>query len=166
MMPIRVTRGANAISSNMQFGWMGFPDHLIRNLQQETPLREFMSQAASFLMTWYGIQAGLLHPTIKDVLTQSTRHRAHETKKYNQIPVTRPVFTCRLHTVNIDDVRTAKKQADIDRKTMLWYVIGHWRHYQNGKRVFVQPYWKGPLRETKNAETRERVLPTPKETVS
>lgn len=164
IMPLRITRGVNAISSNMQFGWMGFPDELIPQLSKETPLGVFMSQISSFLLTWYGLQVGLLHPPIKHVICSGSRSRIREMKKYNQIPVRKPVFTCRVHNISLADVKDARKQADIDRKTMLWYVIGHWRYYANGKQVFVKPYWKGPLRGTKqNTETRERILPVKEE---
>ena len=33
------------------------------------------------------------------------------------------------------------------RKTLSWYVIGHWREYKaSGKKVFIQGYWKGEMR--------------------
>ena len=28
----------------------------------------------------------------------------------------------------------------------LWYVIGHWRTYSSGKKIFIKGYWKGPER--------------------
>ena len=45
---------------------------------------------------------------------------------------------------------------------MLWYVAGHWRTYKDGRKIFIKPHWKGPLRDSKNKigiETRERVIP-------
>ena len=43
-----------------------------------------------------------------------------------------------------------------------WYVIGHYRHYKNGKTGWVNGYWKGALRETKKSfdEGRQRILET------
>ena len=38
---------------------------------------------------------------------------------------------------------------EYERHTLVWYVIGHWRNYGSGKRVFIQPYWKGALRNLK-----------------
>ena len=50
------------------------------------------------------------------------------------------------------------------RHALLWHVIGHWRTYKSGKKVFVQPYWKGALREVKNMEeAREREINIPKQ---
>jgi hypothetical protein len=49
---------------------------------------------------------------------------------------------------------------------MIWYVTGHWREYKKtGKRIFIQGYWKGALRDMKstafqNLEPRERELVT------
>jgi hypothetical protein len=42
---------------------------------------------------------------------------------------------------------------------MLWWVIGHWREYKNGKRVFIKGYWKGPGRYSKiSPQERERIV--------
>ena len=50
---------------------------------------------------------------------------------------------------DVDEVLYGKGHRDFERKTMAWYVIGHWRQYQNGTRKFIKGYWKGPLREMK-----------------
>ena len=45
------------------------------------------------------------------------------------------------------------------RRSFIWYVIGHWRVYADGKKVFVKPYWKGALRDVRmTIEEREREI--------
>lgn len=45
------------------------------------------------------------------------------------------------------------------RHALIWYVIGHWRSYADGRRIFIKPYWKGELRELKmSSEAREREI--------
>jgi len=39
------------------------------------------------------------------------------------------------------------------RKCGSWYVVGHWRTYKTGKKIFIQPYWKGPLREFRRSNS-------------
>ena len=66
------------------------------------------------------------------------------------------------HRFNTEDIKEGiygSKNSQYNRKTMVWYVIGHWRYYKNtGKKIFINPYWKGPMREIKNnnINTRKR----------
>ena len=48
----------------------------------------------------------------------------------------------------------------INRKCLCWYVIGHWREYKNGNKIFIQGYWKGALRNAKKNydDGRERII--------
>lgn len=47
-------------------------------------------------------------------------------------------------TINTDE--SGKDPDKRKYRKPLWHVTGHWRHYKNGKVVFVQGYWKGPER--------------------
>jgi hypothetical protein len=68
-----------------------------------------------------------------------------------------------MSTIDID--KAFEKRGFI-RRSMIWYVTGHWREYKKtGKRIFIQGYWKGALRDMKstafqNLEPRERELVT------
>ena len=111
------------------------------------------------LATWYGIQVALLHPTVRDVFRNpvSVPVYASGGKKKKHRRVVRYV---RQHVINAESLRAANGSGrDFERHTLVWYVIGHWRHYNNGKRVFVQPYWKGALREVKmSLDDRDREI--------
>lgn len=48
------------------------------------------------------------------------------------------------------------------RRTLAWYVIGHWRKTRDGK-TFIRGHWRGPLRQVKQNldEGRDRKIPFP-----
>lgn len=105
---------------------------------------------------WYGLQVLWLHPR-KDVIIREGRETLpqkavnpkHKNKKRNTIKYIRRIY------INTKELQTPIKQDrshEQTRRTMLWYVIGHWREYRNGKRTFIQGYWKGPMRDLKSAE--------------
>ena len=67
----------------------------------------------------------------------------------------------RKHVIREEEIDAAiVPKHDRQRNTLVWYVIGHWRHYKNGSLVFIQGHWKGPLRQLKKNldETREREI--------
>ena len=113
------------------------------------------------LSTWYGIQIALLHPAVKDVFRNPQRTPVDT--KNNGKPNKdrkRKVKYIRKHVLTMDKLESvsgSKEQRKINRKCLAWYVIGHWRTYKSGKKIFIMPYWKGVLRDMKkNAEGDER----------
>ena len=66
----------------------------------------------------------------------------------------------RHHYIKTDELETAiYGKHSINRKALIWYVTGHWREYRKtGKKIFIQPYWKGALREAKQAKPRNREI--------
>lgn len=96
--------------------------------------------------TWCAIQLALLHPKVKEVFShprkvkQYTREKDPETGKRKRV-----VRYVKRHDLNGKEVHN--KLKEINRHCLCWYVIGHWRHYKNGKSVYIKGYWKGELRE-------------------
>lgn len=109
---------------------------------------------------WYGIQVALLHPQIKDVFQRAKLapvRKANRKRKKKQ----RVARYVRTHYIKSQDVDEAvSRSGTIERKTLCWYVIGHWRHYSNGTKKFIRGYWKGPLREVQRNldEGRRRII--------
>lgn len=118
---------------------------------------EFCNILYTICSFWYYVQIALLHPTIKEVFRHSgimSDKDREESKDYKK----RPLFYQKVKTINMREFDEAVKHS-INRKALIWYVIGHWRTYKDGRRIFIQPYWKGALRETKTVETpRERII--------
>lgn len=112
---------------------------------------------------WYTIMLSLLHPTTKMQIARSAsqerikqvvgtgKHKRGIIRYVRRINITEDDLSI------TDDTDGEKRKYNV----LCWYVSGHWRHYKDGKVVFIKPYWKGELRETKKAdETRLREIVT------
>ena len=113
------------------------------------------------LMRWYAIEVSLLNPLVKNVLSKhNTEVNNHTYTKYSTKK--KPKKYIKVHYVNkidIDDeINKVKKERGFNRHTLIWYQIGHWRTYKSGKKVFIKPCWKGPLRLIKDTNTQDRVI--------
>lgn len=105
------------------------------------------------LCLWYGIQVLLLNPQSK-VLFKNPYIEKQYTRVGKGKERKRVVKYVRKHYITpegIDEALYGHSHRDFERKTMAWYVIGHWRQYKNGTRKFIKGYWKGPLREMKRS---------------
>ena len=119
------------------------------------------------LKLWYSVQIALLNPITVDVFSRGERCVVveHETKKKQtkkkQQKKTKIKYV-RKHIITPEDFDAAfdikTEDGHFIRKTMIWHVAGHWREYKNGRRVFIDGYWKGPLKDIKTADSREREL--------
>lgn len=108
------------------------------------------------LAVWYGIQIAMLNPHVKNVFrTENVRKTGFNPNGKKCKAIVRYV---RHHYLNPEAVSPKTETGQQLRKTMAWYVCGHWRHCKSGVTTFVQPYWKGPLRKTKACDPRERVI--------
>ena len=119
----------------------------------------------SFLETWYGIQIALLHPDVKAVFRNPQRVKELKnanSKKKNE--KRRKVKYVRKHILELSELEKSahtNEASKYKRRCLVWYVIGHWRKYKSGKKVFIKPFWKGVLRNVKSAsdvEPRDREL--------
>lgn len=119
---------------------------------------------------WYGVQVALLNPLTKDVFKHGKPVPMNNNKANNNSKNTKKKKVVRYikrHVINPDDLEMNRVRISADgkkytRKTMAWYVIGHWRTNKNGTKTFIKGYWKGPLKALKNdnTEVRERELVT------
>lgn len=122
-----------------------------------TPFEEVITQNVAdtivwgFLNDWYGIQILLLNPQCQSIMENPTKEKIY-TRVGTGKDRKRVVKYVRKHYITaegIDEALYGHGHKDFERKTMAWYVIGHWRQYKNGTRKFINGYWKGPLREMK-----------------
>ena len=112
--------------------------------------------------TWYSIQISMLHPIIKDIYksnksVQVDPQRNLSKKKNSQNKV--KANNVRYYFINNDnDFSLHNKRGQITRHCSVWYVVGHYRTYKSGKKVFIKPHWRGPLRDFNNIKAREREI--------
>lgn len=133
---------------------------------ESTAVMQFNYFAWLCMTTWYGVQIALLHPTVRDIFTHPTRsamttdsHKLNKSKKHHK-PT--PVKYVKKHVINsivLENLLYGDSNSrSYQRKALIWYVIGHWRTYKDGRRVFVQPHWKGALKDKALANSREREI--------
>lgn len=111
-------------------------------------LNYFGTLGNQFLLTWYSIQISLLHPRIKEgyhtddpSVRNAKKKKSKQTKRHTKL--------IRRLYLDEDVLDRETTSNSINRKTLVWYVCGHFRHYKSGKIIFIQPYWKGALRKVK-----------------
>lgn len=113
----------------------------------------YISFGVQLLATWYGIQVALLHPHVQEIFKKPQRMKIQGSSSCKEQKHKRKTKYIRKHYVNfgvLNDQHSTSEQRSFDRKCLAWYVIGHWRHYSNGTKTFIQPYWKGVLRDIKS----------------
>lgn len=157
---IEVLKGYDWMMMNAAMGYRRLPKDFRDVISAKSTVSDFAGIFSDLMATWYGIQIALLHPIVKEVF-QSPKTVIDETaeRKTKKNGKKRPLRYIKRHIINADDF-TEKLHGNrsFQRHTLVWYVIGHWRAYSNGKKVFIKPYWKGALRDTKSANAREREI--------
>lgn len=146
-----VIKGLNNIVSTCNLGFyklnLKSREYLIDNFSSV----EFSKAFSVGLSIWYAIQIALLNPVIKDVFRYPTIDVIKENSTVNNKSKKKKkqkVRYIKKYVINADDINK-RRNSHYERKTYSWYVIGHWRTYKNGKRIFIKPYWKGILRDSK-----------------
>ena len=155
--PIVVIKEFDSITSS-GIGYIG----IANNCQHNMNMQDFSQVFISCMETWYSIQIALLHPAVKEVFQNPKKEKVsmNDVKKY--CTKDRKVKYIKKHIVNkdqLEDLMYGENKKHQKRHCLVWYVIGHWRTYQDGRKTFIQPYWKGALRQIKkNLDNREREL--------
>lgn len=158
--PMMVCEGIDTIMIG-EIGWHNIPTSQRENAKRFTSQQDMATMAYAHLVTWYGIQVALLHPTVRDVFQHPRTEKIYNPDARKNGKHKRITRYIKRHFVNAADIEAAVYGAgrEFTRHTLVWYVIGHWRHYADGRKVFIQPYWKGALRELKmNLDDREREI--------
>lgn len=107
------------------------------------------------LAAWYTLQECILHdelrtfvkkakvekPSIRKPSKKGMHNKKYVQKYYIQLQQLFNEYDINNMDNNTDEDKYKKKKA-------LWHVAGHWRHYKDGRRVFIQGYWKGTQRNS------------------
>lgn len=154
--PILTVHGVNRIMMGA-LGYRGLPKAARENLTKHVNMQGITNMATFLIQAWYGIQIALLHPLVRTVFRDPWAETIRSAKSKHREKRRTAYF--KRHVINAEDIKKALTSASIERHTLVWYVIGHWRTFKSGSKVFVQPFWKGPLRCIKqNIDDRERVI--------
>lgn len=120
-------------------------------------LEDLVTLCTKHLQTWYTIQMTLLHPVVCELMQhgRTTKDKRRRLLGKKVLHLNRKL---KVSDITMDMVQDIRQKNPVIRKTMAWYVMGHWRNYKSGKMTFIAPYWKGPLKDMKKGETRVRVI--------
>ncbi len=117
------------------------------------------------LCSWIAIQMALLNPVIKQRFTKETIPAPEDNKKINTKNKSKKSpkkYIKRITMGDISDIKIGEKVKGRHQMTeSFWWVSGFIRNQKTKdghKLIFVQGYWKGPLREMA-----ERLYNTPRE---
>jgi len=112
----------------------------------------------------YSIVQHLLLNRPELVVKNTTRSAPVEpANKKHKHPKKRKVRTYRTITVNYEELAKVETlRPPREYSCLAWGVIGHWRHYKDGKRVWVNAHFKGKERNKPEAyDGKEYVMQEP-----
>lgn len=161
IIPINIVHGVDFIPI-CPIGFRNMPNACQQKIKQSINQSQLAQMLICTMETWYGIQIALLHPEVKEVFKNPQTVRDYGcTKNNSKNNKKKRVRYIKKHVINKDELekRIYGTTKTIKRHALLWYVIGHWRTYKDGRKVFIQPYWKGALRNERSVvEAREREI--------
>ena len=103
------------------------------------------------ILVWYGLQLALLNPVIKERVRRETIPYEDNKKRPSKSGKKTPKkYVKRIILGDISDIPIGKSSSH-EMKESFWWVSGHMRNQKvkdGHKLIFIQGYWKGPLRET------------------
>lgn len=127
---------------------------------------------------WYGLELSMLNPMTVEVFQNPKTEVYSSGVDVRVVPNgkkrRRQVTYVRKHVIPNHAVQDAMTNSPLvhrddntthrtfTRRTLAWYVIGHWRKTRDGK-TFIRGHWRGPLRQVKQNldEGRDRKIPFP-----
>lgn len=102
-----------------------------------------------------------LHPELKEI----SPRRKKTSGAASSDPVAKHERSCSVHNIDINGIRFVTSDASLSGKlrsrksqrlTDCWDVHGHYRHYKNGKVVYIAPYEKGPGRRSGQTDRKKK----------
>ena len=159
---LSIVYGENAISINPSLFNSDFIKNFLAKLMIESPDNYMGFLAATineYLTTWYNIQIALLHPKIKEIFSNPSNIPVSKNNKL-QGKYTRKTEYVKYHLLKKQELESKLYTGKNKKHCLCWYVIGHWREYKSGQKIFIRGYWKGLLRELKQNQDdgRERII--------
>lgn len=160
--PITISKNNNFINNVEEMFYRKVPNGY---KQDRIPKMLAAFLQAGALSIWYGVQLALLNPVTKEAFTKDGKEKYKDSvsvnngKSYRKGP-TRYVRRLKMNEENFNKL-LRKTDREYTRHTLAWRVIGHWRHYKNGRSVFIKPYWKGLMKDIQKADYKERKVIVP-----
>ena len=113
------------------------------------------------MYVWYAIQVHLLNPLCQEYVHKETvpDNTSQNSKKSQKKQPKKYIKRILIDMDKMTELGVGNATKNHTIKCPVWWVIGHWRTYKaTGKRIWIDGYWKGVLRDLQISETRERVI--------
>ena len=68
------------------------------------------------------------------------KKKRKDKQRKNVVKIKKTVYDVKIS----QNTHTVKEPRKIERKAELWTVQGHWRHFKNGTKTYIESYKKGP----------------------
>lgn len=117
----------------------------------------------TMLAVWYGIQLALTHPVVKEVFAnpnevkrdkyEYANYHASADKK-SKMKYVKKHYVTKENSIDaviskkLNELNKIPRERPFTRKTLLWRVIGHYRVYPDGRKLWIAPYWKGIMKDS------------------
>jgi len=107
------------------------------------------------ILTLYAIPV-LKNVVVRDDITSLDIMPKRKSKKKSNksyYPNKKPRVLKLIRNIRVNENTIERfKHNEFTRYIDAWYVMGHWRQYKSGKKVWIKGYWKGENKDKKNSE--------------
>lgn len=109
------------------------------------------------LVAWYGIEHALLNPLVRERVAACRLKELNWGSGASTGGVVKYV-----KQITTNDLLIGSEPKKVEWHVDKWGVVGHWREYAGGKKIWVRPYEKGRKRgqPSENPDLRERIVVT------
>ena len=127
-------------------------------------MNTFIDVRDKAMTIWYATQLALLNPVIKERFHRETIPAPAALVKSSKNKKAPKKYVKRITIGDISDIEIGKTKKSHSISEPFWWVSGHMRNQKvrdGHKLIFIQGYWKGPLREQAEqiySEPRQREL--------
>ncbi len=134
----------------------------IEQLDPEELFDDIYGIVIKVFVSWYATQTALLNPVIAERFHRETVPYDIGKKTIKKGKKAPKRYVKQITIDDLSDLEFGREKRPHQIKEPLWWVSGHWRNQatkDGHKRIFIQGYWKGILRnesDSINVEPRER----------
>lgn len=171
VLPFKVSETQNTLVFDDTFGVVSDDPNEVEFYKNNPELidQTMIKKNTKFYMElWYGIMWVILNPMTRVIVRKNKEEYDtipvvvdHEEAATPEITTNTTIKYVKTKVITSEDFdKCADKIAHTIHKDC-WYVTGHYREQPTKKgikRIYIKPYWKGPMRELKIHDTRNREL--------
>lgn len=169
VVPFKVSGKSDYLILDDSFGVVGDDDEseFYRN-NPEIIDEDMIRESTRFYMNlWYGTSWVILNPMTRIIVKRKTENDIDD-EPFDDLDIEKPsldttsnIRYVRTKVITEEDFEKCSRKISHTIQKDCWYVSGHFRDQptkSGKKRIYIKPFWKGPMRDLKNNSTRTREL--------